>query len=310
MDSEVGMFNEKICNPSPFVPAGIIHPDVDDSAPEELSNPLEQLQEPVRIPLDPFHHAMPSIQRIDPTEEIQPLLVLTTGIHIGLSSLLGPHSAQLRMKGKTRFILKKNDPFASTPPGEVNFFLLLHEIPSRLLLLLGQTDKSAAVRSIQAFVSDAGHDEHECLCGKSSSDIPTQPPRPSELRGSHIFEEIAIKLPPSVSLSPRQIGMACLNGAGHLPIQFLHDSLFVSTSRQPNGLSQTNRQPGKTSSRITPTVMLRHESQSMLQASYLLSPKVVPWLCLHAIWSVLSLATSRFIFLSGGIVSYRETYAN
>ena len=40
---------------------------------------------------------MPTFQRLDPAEEVQPLVMLAGGGHRGLAGALGPYPAQLGM---------------------------------------------------------------------------------------------------------------------------------------------------------------------------------------------------------------------
>ncbi len=128
MDMAKGVFKKKRFHPGPLMPAGIVHPEIDDLPLEATEDPLQHLQEAVGIPLHPLHDPVPTLQRIDPSEDVQPKLMLTASIDERPTSFLGPHPTQLRMQRKARFVLKEDHPslvsqrqeeFFYPPPGMV-----------------------------------------------------------------------------------------------------------------------------------------------------------------------------------------------
>ena len=66
---------------------------------------------------------MPALQRLDPTKEVQPLVMLTGGGHGGLAPALGPHPAQLGVNRKAALVGKNQQGFLALRYDSVEFFL-------------------------------------------------------------------------------------------------------------------------------------------------------------------------------------------
>jgi hypothetical protein len=105
-----------------------VGPEVNGQPLETQYNFDEHVQETVCISTHPFHNTMEAVERIDPGKKIKPLLVLAFGVNVSLRPLLSPDSAQLRMKRKAGFILKKHHPVTVAFSGLEEFFLTHLEI--------------------------------------------------------------------------------------------------------------------------------------------------------------------------------------
>jgi hypothetical protein len=92
MDVESTLFEQKGIDALPFMPSGIIHPEINDLSFEAGQNLLKEFEEPTGIAFNGFHQTMKAVQRINPSKEIQSLSVLTAGLHVGLGAFLDPDS--------------------------------------------------------------------------------------------------------------------------------------------------------------------------------------------------------------------------
>ena len=178
MDMEERIFSNKRLHSYASMPPGIVHPEVYGHSFEAINDLPQHLNKPISITADPLHDSMRSMDEINPSKDIQPLLMLTPGIDKGSTSPLRPYSPQFRMQRKPRFILKKNHSITLAFQGRPEFFLMSPEILPPLLLWPEQNGTSAVSVNIPISLSVSGHDEHESRHDMPSSDIPQKPHRP------------------------------------------------------------------------------------------------------------------------------------
>ncbi len=150
---------KELLHPGPLVPGSILHAKIDNPSPEAIHNPCQHLEESISISSYPLHDSMPSVERVDPPEKVQALLMLAFCIDIGFCPFLTPHSPELWMKGKPCLILEKHHPLTFTLLGEKEFFLTFREIPSLLPQSPGRSDRLAVSENSPASSSSAGRDE-------------------------------------------------------------------------------------------------------------------------------------------------------
>lgn len=130
MNMKKGMLQQKRINQFPSMPRCIINPEVYDFPSEPMDYLGKHLRKTKGVSLYPFHNAMPSIDRIYPSKNIQSMMMLAACIYIRLGSFFGPYSTKFRMKRKSRFIFKKYDLFTLAFLDVTEFFLTLHETAS------------------------------------------------------------------------------------------------------------------------------------------------------------------------------------
>ena len=183
------IFCKELLHPRPLMPGSIIQEKIDDPSLEAIHNPCQHLEESISISSYPLHDSMPSVERVDPPENVQALLMLAFCIDIGFCPFLTPHSPELWMKGKPCLILKKYHPLIFTPLGEKEFFLTFREIPLPLPQSPGRSDKLAVSENSPTSSSTAGHDEPGSLCNGLSSGILSPRSHPTDFLKSHNPEE-------------------------------------------------------------------------------------------------------------------------
>ena len=261
MDVTKRIFKKKGLDPGPLMPTGIVHPEVNDLSLEATGDLLQHLEKAVRIPHDPLHDAMPTLQRIDPSEKVQPPLMLAPSIYKGPASFLGPHTSQLRMQRKTRLVLKENHPSSRMFQRQAEFFLPAPEIPSLLPASPGRTGRPGVARYIPTSSSAAGHAVHGSVCGTSFSNTLPTPPRPIGSEESQPPAVTSTRPRPTPAASSRRIGRVDRSGGD--PAQTLRppDWPCASTSPPPNGSNRRARPPGKTSSLKASTAAPQCESR-------------------------------------------------
>jgi hypothetical protein len=91
-------------------------------------------------------YTMSAPDGIDPSKDIQPLVMLALRQDQRLFPFFHPDLPQLWMKTKPRFIRKKKDSFSFTSLSDQEFFLRSSEIPPPLPSWLEHTDKSVAAK--------------------------------------------------------------------------------------------------------------------------------------------------------------------
>jgi hypothetical protein len=72
------------------------------------------VEKPFGVAPDPPQDPMPALKRVDPSKNVEPLLMLASGIHHRLTPFLRPNPSQFRVEGKSRLILKKQHVFSFT----------------------------------------------------------------------------------------------------------------------------------------------------------------------------------------------------
>ena len=255
----------KILYTLPSVPLGSIDQKIDDFPFETYRDAFENPQKAVRIAPRPFHHPMQSLSRSYPSKEIQPLLMLTSGIDIRLSSFLCPYTTQLRMKTEPAFILKQKDPSLFALFGQAKFFLTPSEIPLPPPGRPEQTGRSAASRNTPTDGSTAGHVVHGSLFDETASNIPSKPPRPTAPEESHILSETWTRPHLILSLSDRQTGKVGQGEIGPGQPQPPPGCLYGSISPPYTESNPTTRQFGWISTRLKARDSLRFEFPSRLR---------------------------------------------
>jgi hypothetical protein len=96
MNSEPSVSGKKFCDPISLVPLGLIYPKFYDDMEVSRKDMSEHSQKPIRIAFRLAQHAVPSLDWINPAEDVESLMVLTPGPHKGLHPLLCPYSSQVQ----------------------------------------------------------------------------------------------------------------------------------------------------------------------------------------------------------------------
>src|SRR4030043_882290 len=136
------MIGKKFRNPFPLMPTGLIHPKINHHSLITKKDILEHGKKSVGIPFFLTHHPMNAPDRIDPSKDIQPFMMLALRQDQRLLSFLHPNPSQLGMKTKPRFIRKKEDSFSFTSLGRQEFFLRSSDTPPPLPLWLEHNGKN------------------------------------------------------------------------------------------------------------------------------------------------------------------------
>jgi len=225
------------------MPTGVVHPEINHLSREATDDLLQHLEKAVRIPHDPLHDAMLTPQRIDPSEKVQPPLMLTPSIYKGPTSFFGPHASQLRMQRKTRLVLKEDHPSFRMFQRQAEFFLPAPEIPLPPRPSPGRTGRPDVARYIPISSSAAGHAVHGSVCGTSFSNTLPTPPRPIGSEENQPPAVTSTRPRPIPAASSRRIGRVDRSGGG--PARTLHppDWPCASTSPPPNGSDRRARPP-------------------------------------------------------------------
>lgn len=125
MDSNMPVCFTKNLDLFSFMPSWAIYPQIDDFVFESMCNVLKEGKKAFRIARIALRHTMQTIYRINPTNNIQTLLMLAGRINDGLLfPFFRPHSSKLWMQGKTRLISKKNHSILNPFLDHVKFFLM------------------------------------------------------------------------------------------------------------------------------------------------------------------------------------------
>ncbi len=297
MKMQMTVFPPKIFHPLSSMPSSSIHPKIDDFLLETYRDAFENPQKPVGIAPRPFHHPMQSVNRSYPSKNVQPLLMLTPGIDIRLSSFLYPYTTQLRMKTKPAFILKQNDPSSFALFGPAEFFLIRSEIPLPHLGKPEQIGKSAASRNIPTDGSTVGHGAHGSLFDENASNIRSKPPHPTEPEESQSLSESWTRPCPIPSSTDHQTGKICQGEIDHGRPQSPLGCLYGSISPLSTESNRITRQFGWTSTRPKARDRLRSEFQSKLLEFHRLSATRSLGSYLGGRDSKLSWFSSRYVFI-------------
>ena len=75
------IFSKKRLHSCTFMPSGIVYPKVDGLSFEAIANLPQHLNKSIGIAADPLHDSMCSLDKINPSKDIQSLLMLTPGIN-------------------------------------------------------------------------------------------------------------------------------------------------------------------------------------------------------------------------------------
>ena len=119
---------EKFFNLVSLVPTGPIHIEPDGMATQSFIKVGQDGQESITVSLRRSNQTLPTQQRSDPSEHIQPFSMLTGGWNSQTFSSFGPSSTHFRMKCESGLVLE-NDGF--TWAQRLEFFLYVDEISSR-----------------------------------------------------------------------------------------------------------------------------------------------------------------------------------
>jgi len=105
----------------------IVYPEIDGLSFEAINKFSQNLNEPIGIAADPLRDAMGSLGEIHPSKDIQPLLMLSPGIHKRSTTPLRPYTAEFRMQRKSRLILKKHNSITFAFQSHPDFLLMSPE---------------------------------------------------------------------------------------------------------------------------------------------------------------------------------------
>ena len=303
MDIESTLFEEKGIDTLPFMPPGIIHPEVNDLSFEAGQDFFKEFEEPTGIAFNGLHQTMKTVQRIYPSKEVQSLLVLAASIHVGLDASLDPDPSQFGMHAKARFILKENNSLPSTLDHQVEFFLTSYENSVSLLPMLERSGRSVALENIPTCESTAAHGAHGWLSDGVSLDILRPSPHPTWLWVSRLASETWTRFCPILSAPLRQYGQVVRGEADPQSMPTPSGWHSLSISLLQDDLDRRVPQPEWTSSPITSASTLQYESLSRRQESSQPFPAEIPGLSPGALCSELSSFITSQSFELGGTIA-------
>ena len=295
MNFQKTMPPKKICNPAAIMPFGIINPQIYVFVFKAIHNFSQHLQKTIGVALNPFHDAMQSLYRINPAKDIQPLLMLASGIHIRLHTPFSPYSAKLRVQGKTRFVLEKNYLTTLALPGHAEFFLPSLQTVQLPDWLPAQNDIWVALANTQDSSPAAVHDAHESGYDAAALSIVLSPPHPND------FEKF--RTPKAISLRPRPDPSKLLHQTAR-DVQTWHGLQwhptplclsFVSISQLTSEIIRIVQLFALISSQTITAIMLLCVSRSMPRGSSRLFAKELLCLYRYGLCLVLSLCASRLV---------------
>src|SRR3989339_306969 len=121
------MLPQKIIHFFPFMPSRVIDPYLNNGSLESIKNVSERVDKSISVAFFILDNTMVTTQRINPSCNIQALLVLAFCRHEGLLTFLCPYSSQLGMKTKSRFITKEHHSLYAAFLKFEEFFLTSHD---------------------------------------------------------------------------------------------------------------------------------------------------------------------------------------
>jgi hypothetical protein len=130
---ETPMLMTKKLDPFSFMPSCIVDPQFYSYSGCSTQNIPEKRKEPDSIAFFRSHHPMFPTDRINPTEHIQPFLMLVSRHYRRLRSFFAPYTAKLRMYRKTSFISEQDYFSRYSGSHVVEFFLLCEHVRQHLL---------------------------------------------------------------------------------------------------------------------------------------------------------------------------------
>jgi hypothetical protein len=89
---------------------------------DPLAQVLEEREKTLSVSFGPTEECMPTIERFDPAEKVQPLMVLTRGRDDRLSPAPRPDSTELRMQREPAFVGKHQERQLAELQDSVEFF--------------------------------------------------------------------------------------------------------------------------------------------------------------------------------------------
>lgn len=98
--------DHKISHLAALVPRRAVDVRVDLPALDPLAQVLEEREKTLSVSFGPTEESMPTIERFDPAEKVQPLVVLTRRRDDRLSPAPRPDSTELRMQREPAFVRK------------------------------------------------------------------------------------------------------------------------------------------------------------------------------------------------------------
>ena len=127
MNGEFLVRFKKIINTFTLMPTGPINPKMNPFFWKHMPDVRQRRQESICVAFRASNHTMTAMKRIDPTKNIQTLLVLTAGQHkrLVVFPFLRPHPTQFRVKTETGLVLKYDDLVACPFQNGLEFFLTL-----------------------------------------------------------------------------------------------------------------------------------------------------------------------------------------
>ena len=127
--SQSAMIGKKFRNPFSLMPAGLIHPKLNQHSLITKKDILEHGNKTVGIPFFLTYHPMSASDGIHPSKDIEPFVMLALRQDQRLFSFFHPDPPQLGMKAKPCFVGKKENSFPLTSIDRQEFFLRSSETP-------------------------------------------------------------------------------------------------------------------------------------------------------------------------------------
>ena len=287
------MGGKKFGNPFSFMPAGLIHPEINQHPPVTKKNSLDHCEKSISIAFFLTYHPMSARKGIDPSKNIQPFVMLTLRQDHRLISFLHPDPPQFGMKTKPGFIRKKEDSFSLTSLGRQEFFLLSSEIPPPLPWWLEHSGKSVAAKKILTGASIAELGAPSIEPRDSVQDIRRRPLRPNGYASNPMSGGSFLTPSPKLSVSLGQHGTGAPAVSLALPPRLPFHLSFGSISPRSSELDQKGGQPVRNSSLRTEEAMQQSGSQSRLPVSSLPALRELCASRCRALLSMLSWYPSR-----------------
>lgn len=162
-----------------FMPSRTVYPQVDDFIFESMCNICKEGKKTSCIACVALHHAVQTIYRVNPTHNIQTLLMLAGRTNNPLFPFFRPHSSKLWMQGKTCLISKKNHSIFYPVLDHLKFFLTKREILLLPSSMPEQNDTRAASGYTPIHAATAESAAPESLRRELVSNILQQQYRPN-----------------------------------------------------------------------------------------------------------------------------------
>jgi len=282
------MIGKKFRNPFPLMPTGLIDPKLNQHSLITKKDIFEHGYKSVAISLFLAQHPMSTPDRIHPSKNIKPFVMLALGQDQGLFSLFYPDPSQLGMKTKPCFIGKKEDSFPLTSLDPQEFFLRSFETLLPLPSWLEHNGRSVAAKKTLDDESTAELGAPSIQSHGSAPDTRPLQPHPTGFASNPLPGGFFLSPSPKPSESARQDDPDDPAASFPLLQRPPSHSPSGSISRRSSGLGRTFWQSGMISTLPKEEGGQRSVSRSTPPVSSL--PSLIGLLASQICWLLLTLS--------------------